>query len=170
MCLSCLFVFGVEGTSLLSEATNGLSFFSAMLVGLFVCLLFRDTWWEPAGCSPKTTGSFFILLIKRMVVMKRKWDLGLGKEGFSMADANRQEVGLHCRVGNEPFGCSRFAHRRSKKRQPPMVGRLSLVKRGLLAKNSLYLTTTFLPLITYTPGASCGKRFSALPIRRPSAA
>ena len=87
-----------------------------------------------------------------------------------MADANRQEAGLHCRVGNEPFGCSRFARRRSKKRQPPTVGRLSLVKRGLLAKNSLYLIITFLPLMTYTPGASCGKRFSALPIRRPSAA
>jgi hypothetical protein len=43
MCLSCLFVFGVEGTSLLPEATNGLSFFSAMLAGLFDCQLFRDT-------------------------------------------------------------------------------------------------------------------------------
>ena len=102
--------------------------------------------------------------------MNRKGDLGLDKEGFSMADANRQEVGLHCRGVNEPFGCSRFARRRSKKRQPPTVGRLSLVKRGLLVKNSLYLITTFLPLMTYTPGASCGKRFSALPIRRPSAA
>ncbi|EEX70598.1 hypothetical protein GCWU000325_02641 [Alloprevotella tannerae ATCC 51259] len=60
--------------------------------------------------------------------------MGLDKEGFSMADANRQEVGLHCRVGNEPFGCSRFSRRRSKKRQPPTVGRLSLVKEDCWQK------------------------------------
>ena len=87
-----------------------------------------------------------------------------------MSDVNRPEVGLLCREGNEPFGCSRFARRKSKKRQPHAVERLSLIKRGLLAENSLYLITTFLPLIMYTPGASCGRRFSALPIRRPSAA
>ena len=82
----------------------------------------------------KQRDRFFFLLIKRMVVMKRKWGLGLDKEGFSMADANRQEVGLHCRVGNEPFGCSRFAHRRSKKTttsygREVVVGKKRIVSR-----------------------------------------
>ena len=51
-----------------------------------------------------------------------------------MTDANWQEAGLHCRVGNEPFGCSRFAHRRSKKTTTSYGGEVVVGKKRIVGK------------------------------------
>ena len=51
-----------------------------------------------------------------------------------MADANRQEVGLHFRVGNEPFGCSCFSRRRSKKTTTSYGGEVVVGKKRVVGK------------------------------------
>lgn len=51
-----------------------------------------------------------------------------------MADANRQEVGLHCRGVNEPFGCSRFARRKSKKTTTSYGGEVVVGKKRIVGK------------------------------------